>query len=311
VRVFVAGATGAIGRPLVPQLIEAGHEVTGTTRSEERAAELRSKGAEAVVVDAHDSDAFREAVRGARPEVLVHQLTDLPQDFSPRYKYGKTNELRSRVTRDLIAAGREAGARRVVAQSIAFLYVPAGDMVKDEEAPTLSSRVAGGGKFGEAADATLDMEQQVVGAEGMDGLVLRYGFFYGPGTWFANGTGLAKAYRRRMSPIVGSGEGVFSFIHVEDAAAATVAAVERGAPGIYNVSDDEPAPANDWMPVFAAAVGGGKPLRVPLWLGKLAAGENAVQVETMRGASNAKAKRELGWEPRYASWRQGFSEGLG
>jgi 2-alkyl-3-oxoalkanoate reductase len=310
VRVFVAGATGAIGRPLVRQLIEAGHEVTGTTRREERAAELRSAGAEAVVVDAHDSEAFRDAVRGARPEVLVHQLTDLPQDFSPRYKYGKTNELRSQVTRDLIAGGREGGARRIVSQSISFLYVPTGDTVKDEEAPTLSSNVVDG-KFGEAADATLDMESQVVEAEGMDGLVLRYAFFYGPGTWFAKGTKMAKQYERRMAPIVGNGEGVFSFIHVEDAASATVAAVERGAPGIYNVADDEPAPANEWMPAFAAAVSGKPPRRVPLWLGRMVAGYNAVTMETMRGASNAKAKRELGWEPRYASWRQGFSEGLG
>ena len=309
-RVFLAGATGAIGRPLVRQLLEAGHEVIGTTRREERAAELRSGGAEAVVVDALDSGAFRAAVREARPEVLIHQLTDLPQNFSPRYKLGKTDDLRSKVTRDLIEAGREAGAHRIVAQSIAFIYVPTGDMVKDEDAPTLSSKVVEA-RFGKAADATLDMERQVVGAEGMDGLVLRYGFFYGPGTWFARGTSLAKQYRRRMSPIVGGGKGVFSWIHVEDAASATVAAVERGAPGVYNVTDDEPAPASEWMPAFAAAVGGGKPFRVPLWLGKLAAGFNATMMETMRGASNAKAKRELGWQPRYASWRQGFSEGLG
>jgi nucleoside-diphosphate-sugar epimerase len=307
--VLVAGATGAIGRPLVPQLIAAGHEVTGLTRSEERAEGLRSDGAEAVVCDVHDSPAFREAVVSARPEVLVHQLTDLPQNFSPRYKYGATNALRTQVTRDFIAAGREAGARRIVAQSVSFFYIPTGDMVKDEEAPTLSSAVAGG-KFGEAADAMGDLERQVVEADGMDGLVLRYGFFYGPGTWFAKGTRLAKAYRRRMSPIVGSGTGVFSFIHVEDAAAATVAAIERGAPGIYNVTDDEPAPANEWMPAFAEAVGAKPPRRVPLWLGRIAAGRNADAMETMRGASNAKAKRELGWAPRYATWRQGFSEGL-
>jgi nucleoside-diphosphate-sugar epimerase len=309
VRVFVAGATGAIGRPLVGQLIEAGHEVVGMTRSEERAQELRAKGAEAVVCDAHDSGALRSAVTGARPEVLVHQLTDLPQNFSPRYKYGQTNALRSEVTRTLIAAGREAGARRIVAQSISFFMLPTGSMVKDEDAPTLSSQNSEGG-FAEAADATLDLERQVTQAEGMDGLVLRYGFFYGPGTWFAEGTSLAKSYRRRISPIVGSGQGVFSFVHVEDAAAATVAALERGAPGIYNVVDDEPAPANEWMPAFAAAVGGRAPFRVPLWLGRLAAGANADSMETMRGASNEKAKRELGWRPRYASWRQGFREGL-
>jgi nucleoside-diphosphate-sugar epimerase len=310
VRVFLAGATGAIGRPLVPKLIEAGHEVVGTTRSEERATELRSRGAEAAIVDALDADALREAVAAARPDVVVNQLTDLPQEFSLRYGYGNTGPLRSATTRTLIEAGREAGARRVVAQSIAFMYVPAGDWVKDEEAPTLDPATADD-KFGPALEATLDMERQVVEAEGMDGLVLRYGFFYGPGTWFAHGTGMAKAFKRRMSPIVGNGQGVFSFAHVEDAASATVAAVERGGTGVYNVVDDEPAPANDWVPAFAEAVGGKPPRRVPLWLGKLVAPGNAVQMTTLRGASNAKAKQELGWEPRYASWRQGFREGLG
>ena len=302
----MAGATGAIGRPLVRQLLEAGHQVTGMTRSEERAADLRSRGAEAVVCDACDSEALRAAVAGARPEAVVHQLTDLPQDFSPRYGLGRTDELRSQVTRDLIEAGREAGFRRLVSQSVSFFYLPAGSKVKTEEDPMLSAETAKG-KFAKAAEALLDMERQVVGA---GGLVLRYGFFYGPGTWFAAGTSLAKQYRRRMAPIVGKGEGVFSWIHVEDAAAATVAALERGEPGVYNVTDDEPATANEWMPEFAAAVGGKPPRRVPLWLGRIAAGGNALQMEHMRGASNAKAKRELGWEPRYASWRDGFREGL-
>jgi nucleoside-diphosphate-sugar epimerase len=196
-----------------------------------------------------------------------------------------------------------------VAQSVAFFYVPEGDLVKDEEAPVLTTATAPG-KFGEAADSMQELEQQVLGAEGMDGLVLRYGFFYGPGTWFDRGTKLAKQYERRMSPIVGSGEGRFPWIHVDDAASATVAAVERGAPGVYNVTDDEPAAVNEWAPVFAEAVGGKPPRRVPLWVGKLAAGWNATAMETMRGASNAKAKRELGWSPRYPSWREGFREGL-
>ncbi|MDQ3934108.1 MAG: NAD(P)-dependent oxidoreductase [Actinomycetota bacterium] len=308
-RVFVAGATGAIGRPLVRQLREAGHEVVGTTRSEEKAERLRAEGAECVVCDALDLDALRAAVREAGPDALVNQLTDLPRNFSVRYRYGRTGDLRMRATPAMIEAGREVGARRIVAQSIAFLYVPTGDRVKDEDAPTLNSELAPG-KFGQAAEETLAMERAVVEAEGMEGLVLRYGFFYGPGTWFAQGTSLAKAYRRRMSPIVGTGEGVYSFVHVEDAASATVAALERGAPGVYNVVDDEPAPANDWVPAFAEAVGGKPPRRVPMWLGKLVGGFNAQTMETMRGASNAKAKRELGWEPRYASWRQGFREGL-
>ncbi len=306
----MAGATGAIGRPLVRQLVEAGHEVTGTTRSEERAERLREQGAQAAVLDALDDEALGAAVREARPEALVNQLTDLPREFRPRYGYGRTSELRTRGTRTMIEAGRAAGARRIVAQSIAFLYVPTGDWVKDEDAPTTTSAVAPG-RFGKAADETLEMERLVVEAEGMEGLALRYGFFYGPGSWFAQGTKLAKAYRRRMSPIVGSGEGVFSFIHVEDAASAAVAALERGAPGVYNVTDDEPAPANEWMPQFARAVCGKPPRRVPLWVGRLVAGFNGQAMVTMRGASNDKAKQELGWAPRYASWRQGFQEGLG
>ena len=308
-RVFVAGATGAIGRPLVRQLVEAGHQVSGMTRREERCSDLIELGAEPFVCDALDSDALRTVVADARPDVVIHQLTDLPQDFTPRYRYGRTNALRTDVTRDLIEAGRDAGARRLICQSVSFFYVPTGDRVKDEDAETFSSDTAPG-KFGEAADAMRAMEAQVLAAEGMDGLVLRYGFFYGPGTWFDRGTKLAKAYRRRMSPTVGSGEGLFPLIHVEDAAAATVAAVERGAPGVYNVTDDEPALAREWLAGFAEAVGAKPPRRVPLWLGKLVAGWNATVMETMRGASNAKAKRELGWEPRYPTWREGLREGL-
>jgi nucleoside-diphosphate-sugar epimerase len=311
VRVFVAGATGAIGRPLVTQLLRAGHEVTGMTRSEEKAERLRAQGADAVVADAHDGEATHAAVAEARPDVLVHQLTDLPQDFSPRYEYGETGALRSEATPHLIAGAREGGARRVVAQSISFLLAPIGDWVKDETAPTMDPEQVPGG-FADALRHTLDLERQVTGAEGMDGLVLRYGFFYGPGTWYARGTGLARQFEKRRFPVVGTGEGVFSFIHIEDAASATVAAVERGATGVYNVTDDEPARSSDWTPGFAEALGAKPPRRVPLWLARIVAGKgNATQLTTMRGASNEKAKRELGWQPRYASWREGFREGLG
>jgi 2-alkyl-3-oxoalkanoate reductase len=307
VRVFVAGATGAIGRPLVRQLLEAGHEVTGMTRSGERAEGLRAQGAEAVVCDATDADALRAAVTGARPEAVIHQLTDLPKEFNPRGPVGRTGELRAEAGRNLIAAAQEAGAGRIVAQSIAFVYVPTGDWVKDESAPVLDPE-ATGGVFGEQLHGTFEMERQVVEA---GGLVLRYGFFYGPGTWYAPGTGLAKRFEKRQFPIVGDGAGVFSFVHVEDAASATVAALERGDPGIYNVVDDEPAPAREWMPAFAEAVGGKPPRRVPVWLARLVAGkQNTMMATTMRGASNEKAKRELGWQPRYPSWRQGFGEGL-
>jgi nucleoside-diphosphate-sugar epimerase len=283
--------------------------VTGTTRSDERAGALRAQGAEAVVVDALDSGALRAAVAAAKPDVVVNQLTDLPQDFSPKYEFGKTGPLRSQATRDLIAGARDAGARRILAQSIAFVLETTGDWVKDESAPTLDpDRYSG--DYGETLRETLDMERQVLEAEGMEGLVLRYGFFYGPGTWYTRGGGLEKRFRRRQFPVVGDGAGMFSFIHVDDAAAATVAALEQGASGIYNITDDEPAPAREWIPAFAEAVGAKPPRRVPLWLARLVAGTNAVMLTTLRGASNAKAKRELGWEPRYQSWRQGFREGL-
>jgi nucleoside-diphosphate-sugar epimerase len=308
VRVFVAGATGAIGQPLVRQLLEAGHEVTGMTRSAAKGEELRAAGATPVVADALDADAVRRAMVEAAPEAVVHQLTDLPRDFSMRYGYGATSELRTRGTDNLLAGAREARARRFVAQSIAFIYATEGGPVKDEDAPTLS---VGDGAFGEAVRATLECERKTVEAEGMDGLALRYGFFYGPGTWYARGTKMADAVRKRRFPIVGEGTGVFPFIHVDDAASATVAALERGAPGVYNVVDDEPAPMSEWLPGFAEALGAKPPRRVPLWLARILAKHNAEMSVSMRGASNAKAKRELGWQPRYASWREGFREGLG
>jgi nucleoside-diphosphate-sugar epimerase len=308
VRVFVAGATGAIGRPLVRMLIDAGHEVTGMTRSEERAEALRAGGANAVVADALDAEAVRAAMEGSAPEAVVHQLTDLPQEFSMRYGYGETSRLRTEGTRNLLDGARAADARRFVAQSIAFIYSPKAPPVADEDAPTL----AGTPDFGEAVDAVMELEHAVTTAEGIDGLALRYGFFYGPGTWYARGTKLAREVERRRFPIVGDGRGIFSFIHVDDAAAATIAALEDGAPGVYNVVDDDPAPMREWLPAFADALGAKPPRRVPRWLARLVAGANASMAGSqMRGASNEKAKRELGWKPRYATWRAGFREGLG
>jgi nucleoside-diphosphate-sugar epimerase len=261
-----------------------------------------------VVADALDADAVREAMAGAAPEAVVHQLTDLPQEFSMRYGYGQTSRLRTEGTRNLLDGAREADARRFVAQSIAFLYGPKAPPAADEDAPT----VAGTPDFGEAVDAVLELEHAVTTAEGIDGLALRYGFFYGPGTWYARGTKLAREVERRRFPIVGDGSGVFSFIHVDDAAAATIAALEDGAPGVYNVVDDEPAPMRDWLPAFADALGAKPPRRVPMWLARLVAGANASMAGSqMRGASNEKARRELGWRPRYSSWRAGFREGLG
>jgi nucleoside-diphosphate-sugar epimerase len=261
-----------------------------------------------VVADALDAEAVRAAMAGAAPEAVVHQLTDLPQEFSMRYGYGQTSRLRTEGTRNLLAGARAAGARRFVAQSIAFIYAPEASPVADEESPTL----AGTGGFGEAVKAVLELEQAVTGAEDIEGLALRYGFFYGPGTWYARGTKLAREIERRRFPIVGDGGGVFSYIHVDDAAAATVAALDRGAPGVYNVVDDEPAPMREWLPALADALGAKPPRRVPMWLARLVGGANASMAGSqMRGASNAKATRELGWKPRYASWRAGFREGLG
>jgi nucleoside-diphosphate-sugar epimerase len=307
-RVFVAGASGAIGRRLLPQLVAAGHEVTGITRSEERAEAIRAAGARAVICDALDTDALHAAVTGAAPEVVVHQLTALPHRFDPRDKeiYASTNRLRSETTRTLLDAARAAGARRLICQSIAFAYAPGTDPeVKDEEAPLALGAPP---PFGDAVRAIDEMERAVVGADGLDGLVLRYGWFYGPGTYYADDGSMAADVRKRRFPVIGKGTGLFSFIHVDDAAGATVAAVERGAPGIYNIVDDDPGRQRDWVPAYADAIGAKKPLRVPVWVARLVAGKLAGMVSVQPGASNAKAKRELGWEPRWPSWRQGFRE---
>jgi len=309
-RVFVAGASGAIGRRLVPQLLEAGHEVTGMTRSEESAERIRATGASAVVCDVFNREQLDAAMLDAAPEVVVHQLTALPTAYDIRkVDYGPTNRVKTEGTRNLLDAARAAGAGRVVAQSIAFLYAPEGGRVKVEEDPTFTDAPA---PFDSGVRAAVEMEEQVTGTPGLEGLVLRYGQFYGPGTYYAHDGNLAEETRKRRQPIVGGGTGVFSFIHVDDAAAATVAAIERGAPGIYNVVDDDPAAMREWVPVYAEALGAKRPLRVPKWVARLAAGRMAASMATeLRGASNAKAKRELGWQPRYASWRDGFREALG
>lgn len=310
-RVFVAGASGAIGRPLVRQLVEAGHEVTGTTRRDERAEEIRSAGATAVVCDAYDRGALEAAVVEARPAVVVNQLTSLPQRYNPRKAsfYEETNRVRSEGGRNLIEAARAAGARRFITQSISFLYAPEGDWVKDEDARPWDDAP---GHFGPSVRVLLEHEREVVGSEDFDGLVLRYGQFYGSGTYFARDGHIGREVSRRRFPIVGPGTGTFSFIHVEDAAGATVAALERGAPGVCNVTDDEPAPVREWLPVYAEALGARPPRRVPVWLARLVAGKSVANSAIgFRGASNAKAKRELGWSPRYPSWRQGFREAHG
>ncbi|HVY96291.1 MAG TPA: NAD(P)-dependent oxidoreductase, partial [Solirubrobacterales bacterium] len=277
-RVFVAGASGAIGTPLVRRLVAGGHEVTGMTRREERAERLRAGGAEAVVCDVYDAERLSEVVAAARPEAVVHLLTALPPKFSPRSDYlAATNRVRTEGTRNLVAAARAAGAARLVAESVAFFYAAAGDRVKDEESPLAESAP---GNFGAALEAVKDLERQVREAEGIDGLVLRFGWLYGPGTYYAGGGSQAEDTRKRRFPVVGAGSGVFSFVHVDDAAAATAAALECGAPGAYNVVDDEPARVAEWLPALARELGAKPPMRVPRLVGRLFAGEAGVAMMT-------------------------------
>ena len=308
----MAGATGVIGRRLVPQLVERGHEVTGMTRSPERAPALERSGAAAVVCDALDPPAVRAALESASPEVVVHELTDLPPALDPRKlreAYAANDRLRREGTRALVDAALAAGSRRMVAQSIAFLYAPEGEPVKDEDARPFTDAPA---PFGGAVLAALDLERMVTGSPPLEGVVLRYGFFYGPGTYYAADGSVAAEVRRRRYPLIGRAGGVFSFIHVDDAAAATVAAVEGGRPGIYNIVDDRPVSMAEWLPRYAEALGAKPPLRVPKLLARLVAGAFVVSLATeLRGASNQRAKAELGWRPRYPSFEDGFGQALG
>jgi 2-alkyl-3-oxoalkanoate reductase len=312
-RIFVAGATGALGRRLAPLLLGHGHQVTAMTRSTGKAAGLRAAGAQPVVADALDRDDVLRVVAAARPEVVVHQLTDLAGTTNLRKfdaGFAATNRLRTEGTDHLLAAARAAGARRLVAQSFAgWPFARVGGPVKTEDDPLDPDPPA---ELRRTLDAIRHLEGAVLGAEGIEGVVLRYGGFYGPGTSAGAGGHMLDDLRRRRFPIVGAGTGVWSFIHIDDAAAATVAAVERGAPGVYQVVDDDPAPVAEWLPALAAAAGARPPLRVPVWAARLLAGEHGVVLMTeVRGADNTKAKRELGWRPAYPSWRQGFRTGLG
>jgi nucleoside-diphosphate-sugar epimerase len=314
-KVFVAGATGALGRVLVPQLVAGGHEVVGMTRTPAKKDLLRGLGARPVVADALDPDAVARAVAEAEPEVIVHQLTALSGSLDLRHidrAFGETNRLRTEGTDHLLAAGRALGVRRFVAQSFAgWPSARTGGPVKSEADPFDPTPPAA---LKTMLDAIRYLEDAVTGATWTEGVVLRYGGFYGPGTSFSlkpEGEHVT-AIRQRKFPLVGNGAGVWSFIHIEDAATATVAAIEHGERGVYNVVDDEPAPVSAWLPVAADTLGAKPPRRLPRWLGRIAAGEAAVVMMTeVRGASNKKAKRELDWSPRYGSWRQGFAKGLG
>jgi nucleoside-diphosphate-sugar epimerase len=302
-RVFLAGASGAIGARLVPQLLDRGHEVVGTSRSAGNVERLRALGAEPVVLDLLDARAVRKALLEAEPEAVIHEATALADvKFSRNLdrSFVTTNRLRTEGTDNLIAAAREAAVRRFVAQSGASYgrYAREGGPVKSEADPLDPSTVKG---MREVYTAISHLDQAVTTA---GGIALRYGVFYG-----ADDDGLLEPVRKRQFPIVGDGGGIFSWIHLDDAAAATVLALEHEGPAIYNIVDDEPAPVRDWLPVLAKALGAKPPRHFPVWLARLFAGEAAVMMGTeARGASNAKAKRELGWTPRYPTWRQGFFE---
>ena len=308
-RVFVAGATGAIGKQLVPRLVRAGHEVHGMTRSESKQAMLHELGAVPVVADALDPDQVAEAVGRARPDVIVHQLTAIPETLDLRHfdrDFALTARLRTEGTDHLLSAGQAVGVRRFVAQSNGALpYARTGAAVKSEEDPLDRAPAR---EIRETVAAIRHLEEAVLGADWTEGIVLRYGMFYGPGTSLAPGSAQTELVRKRKFPLVGDGGGVWSFIHIADAAEATVAAVEHGSRGVYNVVDDDPAPVAEWLPALAQELGAKKPVRVPRFIGRLFAGEAGVVMMTeLRGASNAKAKRELGWRPAHPSWRQGLA----
>jgi len=309
-RILVAGATGAVGLQLVPQLIAAGHSVVGTTRTPAKAAIIKRMGAEPAIADGLDAPAIRDTVIAAKPDIIIDQMTDLADVTDLRHfdrAFAATNKLRTEGTDFLLAAAREAGVKRFIAQSFCgWTYGRGGDQIK-MEADELDSNPPE--ELHRTLQAILHLEDAVTGSASPEGIVLRYGSFYGPDTGMLS-RAMIDQLRRRRVPLIGGGGGQWSFIHVVDAASATVAAIERGEPGnIYNIVDDEPAEVSEWLPTLATLVGARPPIRVPAWLGRLFAGEHLVSMMTeVRGGSNAKAKQELGWQPAHPSWRQGFAE---
>lgn len=312
-RVFVAGSTGAIGKRLVPLLQESGHEVIALSRTAHKAEDLEALGAKVAIADAFDSDLLTATIKRAEPEVIIHELTALGGGVG-NFKhldeqFALTNRLRTEVTDTMLAAARIAGARRFIVQSFCgWPFAREGGPVKSEEDPLDPNPPA---SFNQTLAAIRYLEDTVRGATDLEALALRYGFFYGPGTAIAEDGPIVELVRKRRLPVVGDGGGIWSFIHIQDAARATVEAVSHGTPGIYNVVDDEPARVSAWLPFLADAVGAKPPWRIPAWLAKVAIGEGGVSMMTqIRGGSNEKAKRELGWRLIYPSWRRGFVEGL-
>jgi 2-alkyl-3-oxoalkanoate reductase len=312
-KVFVAGASGALGRRLVPVLVGAGHEVVGMTRSPDGTGVLRELGAEPVVADGLDKTAVVQAVTKAEPEVVIHEMTGLTGAKSFKKfddEFALTNRLRTEGLDHLLDAARAVGARRFIAQSFGnWDYERAGSSMKTEDDPLDPSPPA---RMSRTLAAIRYLESRLAEDDGIDGIALRYANFYGPGSaQFADHGSIVDQVRKRKLPIIGDGAGVWSFIHYDDAATATMLAMDHGAPGVYNVADDDPAPVSVWLAELAAILGAKPPRRVPVWLGRLAAGEPGVSLFTrIRGASNAKAKRELGWQPIYPSWRDGFRREL-
>ncbi len=300
-RVFLAGATGVIGRQLVPMLVQSGHEVIGLARSKARRAAVEQLGIDAAVADALDRDALVAAVVAAQPDAVVHQLTSIPHELNPRRfakEFETTGRLRTEGTRNLIEGATQAGAGQFVAQSIAFAYAPEGDSLKREDDPLWRDPPAA---FAPTFAAVRELERQVLEA---DGTVLRYGHLYGDGTSYARDGGTAELVLKRRFPVVGEGGGVFSFVSATDAARAAMLALEREVRGVLNVVDDDPAPLREWLPEFACSLGAPRPRRVPAWLARPIAGDWSVQFLTrIRGADNSRAKRELGWAPDPPSWR--------
>jgi len=312
-RIFVAGATGAIGKRLVPMLVKAGHTVIGGARSPGKTAALRSAGAIPEIFNALDAKDTLRAVTRALPDVIIHQLTAIPPKFDIRHfdqDFALTSRLRTEGTDNLLAAAREAGVRRFIAQSYAgWPYERTGGWVKTEDDPLLSRPEHA---FRRGLEAIKHLESVVLQESGIDGFVLRYGSFYGPGTSLGKDGSALEDVRRRRVPVVGTGSGHWSFIHIDDAAAATLAAVEAGTPGIYNIADDEPAPVSEWLPFLAAVIGVKPPRHIPVWLARLLIGPHGVAMMTqVRGVSNRKAKALLGWQLTWPTWRSGFRHGLG
>jgi 2-alkyl-3-oxoalkanoate reductase len=312
-RVFVAGSTGAVGKFLVPHLVQNGHEVVALVRDARKAKALEVMGAQVALADALNKEELTAAIRRTEPEVIIHQLTALTGVGNFKKldeEFALTNRFRTEVTDTMLAAARLVGTRRFIAQSFCgWPFAREGGPVKTEEDPLDPNPPA---SFSKILAAIRYLEDTVRKTTNLQALALRYGFFYGPGTGIAKDGLIVELVRKRRLPIVGDGAGIWSFIHISDVARATVAAVSHGDPGIYNVVDDEPAPVSTWLPALAEAVGAKPPYKVPVWLGKLAIGGSGVSMMTkIRGGSNAKTKRELGWQLDYPSWRRGFVEGLG